>query len=143
MKLTQKTTDELAGLLKQVEKRYSEKALQSELEAVLQDALSKARSELMKDGKTDYYRTYEHALKQESIAKIAKIVAKRGKEQEKMTIGELIEHLSKFDKDKLVEMSVWVDEGCNDSGTDFSGFEPHIIQDIQDLDTRIVITINR
>ena len=55
-----------------------------------------------------------------------------------MTVGELIEKLSKYDKNLPVNVSAW--ESCmTDAGTDLGDYSEKTSLSIYDLETRIVI----
>jgi hypothetical protein len=132
--------EKLLKLLNKAETLYKKKAFLREIEEVYQEACNVVR-DYCSDCKSKTYDNTKFA----SIIKTNKVIKKiqnicfaRSKDQKEMNVGDLIKKLSEFDKNTPVKVSYYV--SCmTDSGTDMGGDEERPIEDIYDLQTRIVL----
>ncbi len=140
MNLSEKANDKLLKVLEKAKKIYNSKGLASEISELRNKASNIIYDDLQKQGQDlSNFQDIRFVYKNPIIIDICKLIVAREKEQGNMTAGELINHLSKFDKDRIVKIFIHV--SCmTDSGTDMGGMEAHKIADITDLETRIEIT---
>lgn len=143
LKISEKAELHLQKMVARAEKMYAKKVLASEISDLHQDAINWVQRDLrLVDGSPFSSESRRAAYANKHITRIHELYMLRSKEQGNMTVGELIDHLSKLDRDRIVKISSYI--SCvTDAGTDLGGDEDHKITDIQDLETRVVISIER
>lgn len=143
MKLSEQMRNKLDSLVAKAERMYDKKALNRDISDLAEKGTNLIVAEAMKNDKDlSYFDARSAAFRHASIQKIQQFAIKRMREQGNMTVGELIDHLSKFDKDRVVKIMCHV--SCvTDAGSDLGGMEDHKITDIVDLETRIEVNIER
>lgn len=143
MKISEKIQERLDKMLIRAGKMFAKKTLASDIQKIYDEACSLITQEMYASQQSDSYLDIStFAYNNKTCKAISKIVSNRSQEQGNMTVGELIEHLSKFEKDSAVKIASWV--SCmTDAGTDLGGDEDHRITDITDLETRVVISVER
>jgi len=134
--------EQMNSCLSKAERLYEQKAFDSKIQDVYRDAYNVLyQSCYDKDTGLDNKRLVKLVSTDSTMKKILSLAQKRSKEQGRMTVGELIEKLSKFNPNSPVKVSYYVSQ-ITDSGTDMGGSEEHSINDINDLETRVVLSID-
>lgn len=144
IKLSEEVENEIKSICEKVNLMYNERELASEMMPFISKIHSIILNELYNkfDKKKDYFEMENIVSKNKYYLEVNKLYQKRRDEQKKMTVGDLIHHLSKFNPNLPIKIESYV-ECITDAGSDLGGMEDHSINEITNLETKVVISIER